>query len=84
MNSTIIGGGANFGRSGVTLSTSRDAKQGATALFVDGMTVYGGDAARNETTQGGDAAQVLQSGSKATFAGGTIVAGRGCNPEFVE
>ena len=40
----------SFG-SGVTLSTSRDAKQGATALFGDGMTVYGGDAARNETTQ---------------------------------
>ena len=80
VNGTIIGG-ANFGGSGVTLSTSRDAKQGATALFGDGMTVYGGDAARNETTQGGDAVQVLQSGSKATFAGGTIVAGRGCNPE---
>ena len=64
MNGTIIGG-ANFGGSGVTLSTSRDAEQGATALF-GGMTVYGGDAARNETTQGGDAVQVLQSGSKAT------------------
>ena len=75
MNGTIIGG-ANFGG-----STSRYAEQGATALFGDGMTVYGGDAAQNETTQGGDAVQVLQSGSKATFAGGTIVAGKGCNPE---
>jgi len=45
------------------------------------MVVYGGDAARSETTQGGDAVQVIQSGSRATFDGGTIVAGRGCSRE---
>jgi len=78
VNGTIIGG-ANFGGIGVTISSSRDV--GAEALFGSGMTVYGGDAARKETTQGGDAVQVIQSGSRATFAGGTIIAGKGCNQE---
>ena len=51
--SGTITGGANFGGVGVTISTSRNSKfNGAYASFSDGMTVYGGDAARNETTQG--------------------------------
>jgi hypothetical protein len=81
VNGTIIGG-ASVGGVGVTISTSRDSEfGGADASFGSGMTVYGGDAARKETTQGGDAVQVLQSGSKATFEGGVYVAGKGCSPE---
>jgi len=81
VNGTIIGG-ANFGGIGVTISSSRDNPYGSSnASFGAGMAVYGGDAARSETTQGGDAVQVIQSGSRATFDGGTIVAGRGCSRE---
>lgn len=78
VNGTIIGG-ANFGGAGITISSSRDST--AEASFGPGMTIYGGDAARNETTQGGDAVQVLQAGSRAVFAGGVVVAGRGCSRE---
>mmetsp|Transcript_12175 Transcript_12175/g.17508 ORF Transcript_12175/g.17508 Transcript_12175/m.17508 type:complete len:288 (-) Transcript_12175:108-971(-) len=80
VNGTITGG-ANFGGIGVTISSSRDGRQTAQASFGAAMAVYGGDAARKETTQGGDAVQVIQSGSRATFDGGTIVAGRGCSQE---
>eukprot|EP00984_Skeletonema_dohrnii_P026228 scaffold15554_cov155-Skeletonema_dohrnii-CCMP3373.AAC.2 len=79
VNGTIIGG-AGFGGIGVTISSSRDFT--AEASFGTGMAVYGGDAARNKTTQGGDAVQVIHAGSKATFDGGTkIVAGKGCSQE---
>ena len=46
------------------------------------MSVHGGDAGRSSTTQGGDAVQVLQSGSMAVFTGGEIVAGKGCSREI--
>jgi len=79
VNGTIVGG-ADFGGIGVTISSSRD--DTAEASFGSGMAVYGGDAARNKTTQGGDAVQVIHAGSKATFDGGTkIVAGKGCSQE---
>mmetsp|Transcript_33965 Transcript_33965/g.69226 ORF Transcript_33965/g.69226 Transcript_33965/m.69226 type:complete len:280 (+) Transcript_33965:74-913(+) len=78
VNGTIVGG-ADFGGIGVTISSSRD--DNAEASFGTGMAVYGGDAARNKTTQGGDAVQVIHAGSKATFDGGTIVAGKGCSQE---
>ncbi|KAL7454128.1 hypothetical protein ACHAWC_005770 [Mediolabrus comicus] len=81
VNGTIRGG-ANFGGVGVTLTTTRNSNTPATALFDTAIRVYGGDASRNETTQGGDAIQILQSGSVATFLGGQIVAGKGCNKEI--
>lgn len=65
----------------MSISSSRDGRQPSDASFGPAMAVYGGDAARKETTQGGDAVQVIQSGSRATFDGGTIVAGRGCSQE---
>ncbi|KAL9184414.1 hypothetical protein ACHAXT_002500 [Thalassiosira profunda] len=73
-----IYGGHDVGGTGVTISTTRDAPPGTT-YFKWGIEVSGGDATRNETTRGGDAVQVLQSGSKAFFEGGRFVPGYGCD-----
>ena len=67
---------------GLTLTTTRNSNTPAKATFDTAIRVYGGDASRNETTQGGDAIQILQSGSVATFLGGQIIAGKGCNQEI--
>ena len=76
--SGVIKGGLGIGGTGVTISTTRDSEYVGSVTFEDGIEVYGGDAVRERTTQGGDAVQVLQSGSKATFNGGKFVPGTGC------
>eukprot|EP00580_Thalassiosira_gravida_P006553 CAMPEP_0201633034 /NCGR_PEP_ID=MMETSP0493-20130528/6468_1 /ASSEMBLY_ACC=CAM_ASM_000838 /TAXON_ID=420259 /ORGANISM="Thalassiosira gravida, Strain GMp14c1" /LENGTH=309 /DNA_ID=CAMNT_0048104671 /DNA_START=49 /DNA_END=978 /DNA_ORIENTATION=+ len=75
----IISGGMGVGGTGVTISTTRDSDYPpGIATFEAGVEVYGGDATRDETTKGGDAVQVLQSGSKAIINGGKFVPGTGC------
>lgn len=74
-----IFGGLGLGGTGVTISTTRNSDYPpGTAIFEAGVEVYGGDATRDETTKGGDAVQVLQSDSTATFNGGKFVPGLGC------
>lgn len=74
-----ISGGLGLGGTGVTISTTRDSDYPpGTAIFEAGVEVYGGDATRDETTKGGDAVQVLQADSTATFNGGKFVPGLGC------
>lgn len=74
-----IYGGLGVGGSGVTISTTRDSIYPSTAIFEAGVEIFGGDATRERTTKGGDAVQVLQSGSKAIFNGGRFVPGTGCD-----
>ena len=75
----IIWGGLGVGGSGVTVSTTRNSDYPpGVATFDAGMEVYGGDATRERTSKGGDAVQILQSGSVATFNGGRFVPGTGC------
>ena len=76
MNGTISGG-LGVGGTGVTVSTTRDSDFPSTATFHAGVEVYGGDATREETTKGGDAIQVLHSGSRAVINGGTFTPGKG-------
>lgn len=78
--SGTISGGLGVGGTGVTISTTRDSDYSSgEATFEEGVVVYGGDATRERTTKGGDAVQVLQAGSKATFNGGRFVPGTGCS-----
>mmetsp|Transcript_19181 Transcript_19181/g.40179 ORF Transcript_19181/g.40179 Transcript_19181/m.40179 type:complete len:279 (-) Transcript_19181:148-984(-) len=77
---TILGG-MGVGGTGVTISTKRDSDYPGIATFEAGVEVYGGDATRDETTKGGDAVQVLHSGSKAIINGGKFVPGTGCTVE---
>lgn len=77
----VIKGGLGVGGSGVTVTSTRDRNDsidGGTAIFEDGVEVYGGDAMRNETTQGGDAITILNEDSTVTINGGRFVAGLGC------
>jgi len=77
-----IRGGLGVGGTGVTISTARDSEYSpGTATFEAGIEVYGGDATRDQTTKGGDAVQVLQSGSVVYINGGKFVPGTGCNIE---
>ena len=77
--SGTIAGGHGVGGTGVTISTTRDSDHPpGTATFEAGVEVTGGAATRVETTQGGDAVQVIQRGSTATFNGGKFVPGTGC------
>lgn len=78
--SGTITGGHEIGGTGVTITTTRRSPYppGA-ATFEAGVEVYGGDAVRELTTKGGDAVQIIQSGSVATFNGGKFVAGTGCS-----
>jgi len=74
-----ISGGLGIAGTGVTISTTRDSDHPpGSAIFEAGVEVYGGDATREKTTKGGDAVQILQSGSIATFNGGRFVPGTGC------
>ncbi|KAL7543084.1 hypothetical protein ACHAXR_013038 [Thalassiosira sp. AJA248-18] len=75
-----ISGGLGLGGTGVTITTTRDSDEypPGTATFEAGVEVYGGDATREKTTQGGNAVQILQSGSKAVINGGKFLPGRGC------
>ncbi|KAL7525665.1 hypothetical protein ACHAWF_001460 [Thalassiosira exigua] len=74
-----IRGGLGIGGTGVTISTTRNSDfPPGNATFEAGIEVYGGDATRDDTTKGGDAVQVLQSGSEAIINGGTFVPGAGC------
>jgi len=74
-----ISGGLGVGGTGVTISTTRDSDHPpGTATFEAGVEVDGGDATREKTTKGGDAVQVLQSGSIANFNGGRFTPGTGC------
>jgi len=77
-NNGTIKGGVEIGGTGVTISTTRGSDISGSATFNDGVEVYGGDATRVDTTKAGDAVQILQSGSKATFNGGRFVPGTGC------
>lgn len=74
-----IQGGIGVGGTGVTITTTRDSEYPpGKATFEAGVEVNGGDATREKTTKGGDAVQVLQSGSVAEFYGGKFVPGAGC------
>eukprot|EP00581_Thalassiosira_minuscula_P018961 CAMPEP_0183722012 /NCGR_PEP_ID=MMETSP0737-20130205/14093_1 /TAXON_ID=385413 /ORGANISM="Thalassiosira miniscula, Strain CCMP1093" /LENGTH=310 /DNA_ID=CAMNT_0025952097 /DNA_START=373 /DNA_END=1306 /DNA_ORIENTATION=+ len=74
-----ISGGQGVGGTGVTITTERNSEYpNGTATFEAGVEVYGGDAVRETTTQGGDAIQVLQGGSTVTINGGKFVPGTGC------
>ena len=78
-NGGILWGGLGVGGSGVTVSTTRNSDYPpGVATFEAGMEVYGGDATRERTSKGGDAVQILQSGSLITFNGGRFVPGTGC------
>ena len=77
-NNGTIKGGTEIGGSGVTISSTRGSDISGIATFNAGVEVYGGDATRVDTTKAGDAVQILQSGSKATFNGGRFVPGTGC------
>ena len=77
-NNGTIKGGVEIGGTGVTISTTRGSDTPGSATFNDGVEVYGGDATRVDTTKAGDAVQILQSGSRATFNGGKFVPGTGC------
>jgi len=77
-NNGTIKGGIEIGGTGVTISTTRGSDTPGIATFNDGVVVYGGDATRVDTTKAGDAVQILQSGSRATFNGGRFVPGTGC------
>ena len=77
-NNGTIKGGVEIGGTGVTISTTRGSDTPGIATFNDRVEVYGGDATRVDTTKAGDAVQILQSGSKATFNGGRFVPGTGC------
>jgi hypothetical protein len=77
-----IHGGLGYGGSGITISTTRDSEYSpGTATFEAGFEVYGGDATREFTTKGGNAVQVLQSGSIIVINGGKYVPGAGCTIE---
>lgn len=79
-NGGVIRGGFGIGGTGVTISTKRDSEYGpGKATFQAGVEVYGGDATMEKTTRGGDAVQIIQDGSIATFNGGTFVPGTGCS-----
>ncbi|EJK68753.1 hypothetical protein THAOC_10039 [Thalassiosira oceanica] len=74
----VIKGGLGVGGSGVTVTSTRDSREGGTAVFEEGVVVYGGDATRNETTQGGDAITILNEDSTVLINGGSFFAGLGC------
>ena len=77
----VIKGGLGVGGSGVTVTSTRDRNDsidGGTAIFEEGVVVYGGDATRNETTQGGDAITIMNEDSTVLINGGAFFAGLGC------